>query len=374
MVLNRNIRMSNLNITYQIERNPIINIEYNNKITNKILCIGDPHLGRVFRTGVPAHRVGEREEGQYAALRRLLNPTDPLITHIVIMGDLFDKFVVSPTVVLKAVELLQEASNTNSNIEYYVIPGNHDMTKDTSKKSSYELFYEVFNGEYSLIDCNRNVTFKSSMLAYIYPDFVKDPNTFVGLYFDAYNAFHVLDYNLEISDHFAKATKKIAFGHWDSLDILDSGYTPSKDLLDDVDLVISGHEHTYKETKYPNSDTPVLFTGSLQPYTHAEDPDKDIYITVNYDQLSKYNLTKDFMYKCLRITCKPSFVLSEPIECLSLSYKILEEEVKASVATTDPEEELSYSDQLITWLEEQKDMEANVKKELKTFITKKEYL
>jgi DNA repair exonuclease SbcCD nuclease subunit len=138
--------MSNLNITYQIERNPIINIEYNNKITNKILCIGDPHLGRVFRTGVPAHRVGEREEGQYAALRRLLNPTDPLITHIVIMGDLFDKFVVSPTVVLKAVELLQEASNTNSNIEYYVIPGNHDMTKDTSKKSSYELFYEVFNG------------------------------------------------------------------------------------------------------------------------------------------------------------------------------------------------------------------------------------
>ena len=131
--------MSNLNITYQIERNPIINIEYNNKITNKILCIGDPHLGRVFRTGVPAHRVGEREEGQYAALRRLLNPTDPLITHIVIMGDLFDKFVVSPTVVLKAVELLQEASNTNPNVEYYVIPGNHDMTKDTSKKSSYEL-------------------------------------------------------------------------------------------------------------------------------------------------------------------------------------------------------------------------------------------
>lgn len=363
-----------LEVSYNVERNPIIDIKVNGKITNKILCIGDPHLGRRFITGVPSHRLYEREETQYAELERLLNPSDPLIDHIVIMGDLFDRFVVSPTVVLRAIELLKAASEANSHIEYFVIPGNHDMTKDTTKKSSYQLFYEVFCFDKAIPEVNRNVSFNTSMLHYIYPDYVGNPDLWVGLYFEAYNAFKLAEYEMEISDHYARSPKKISFGHWDSVDIIGAGYTPSAELLKASDLVVSGHEHTYKESFYPtHPDTPVLFTGSLQPYSHAEDPDKEKYMTVKAEDLSNYDLSKDFKYKCLRIECTPSFAPTEAIECLSLSFKVIVPETTQTASNEKPEETESYSDRLTTWLKAQ-DVTTEVRTELEQILSSKEYL
>lgn len=363
-----------LEVSYNVERNPIINIKVDGKITNKILCIGDPHLGRRFITGVPSHRLNEREETQYAELERLLNPSDPLIDHIVIMGDLFDRFVVSPTVVLRAIELLKSASNANKGIEYFVLPGNHDMTKDTSKKSSYQLFYEVFSYDRSIVEVNRNVSFNTSMMHFIHPDFTNAPDAYVGLYFEAYNAFKVTDYEMEISDRYAAASKKIAFGHWDSIDISGSGYLPSSDLLTGSDLVVSGHEHTYKESFYPTHPTkPVLFTGSLQPYSHAEDPDKEKYITVKAEDLSNYDLAKDFKYKCLRIECTPSFAPTEAIECLSLSFKVIVPEVVQTTSDEQLEGTESYSDRLSTWLKNQV-VADDLRTELEQILSSKEYL
>lgn len=363
-----------LKLNYTAERNPVISIEFEGKITNKILCIGDPHLGRRFITGVPSHRLYEREETQYAELDRLLNPSDPLIDNIVIMGDLFDRFVVTPTTVLRAVELLKKASDTNPHIEYFVIPGNHDMTKDTTKKSSYQLFYEVFSLDWSIPEINRNVSFHSSMSHIIYPDFNGNPDIWVGLYFEAYNAFRVSDYNMEISERYSKSSKKISFGHWDSVDIISSGYLPSADLLEDSDLVVSGHEHTYKQTFYPSHpNTPVLFTGSLQPYSHAEDPDKKIYTTIKAEDLDNYDLSKDFKYKCLRVECTPSFALTEPVECYSLAYKVITPDVVANSSTSVADTIQSYSEQLSSWLEEQ-DLDPTLKTELENLLTTREYL
>lgn len=363
-----------LKLNYTAERNPVISIEFEGNITNKILCIGDPHLGRRFITGVPSHRLYEREETQYAELDRLLNPSDPLIDHIVIMGDLFDRFVVSPTTVLRAVELLRKASEANSHIEYFVIPGNHDMTKDTTKKSSYQLFYEVFSYDWSILEVNRNVAFNTPMSHFIYPDFNGNPNVYVGLYFEAYNAFRLIDYNMAISDHYSEAPLKIAFGHWDSVDIISSGYLPSADLLADSDLVVSGHEHTYKQTFYPSHpNTPVLFTGSLQPYSHAEDPDKKIYVTVKSEDLDNYDLSKDFKYKCLRIECTPSFALIEAVDCYSLAYKVIVPDAVVSSTTDESDVIQSYSERLSTWLAEQ-DLEDSVRTDLENILTTKEYL
>lgn len=363
-----------LKLNYTAERNPVISIEFEGNITNKILCIGDPHLGRRFITGVPSHRLYEREETQYAELDRLLNPSDPLIDHIVIMGDLFDRFVVSPTTVLRAVELLRKASEANSHIEYFVIPGNHDMTKDTTKKSSYQLFYEVFSHDWSIPEINRNVAFHTSMSHILYPDFNGNPDIYVGLYFESYNAFRLSDYNMEISDRYAGASKKISFGHWDSVDIISSGYLPSADLLADSDLVVSGHEHTYKQTFYPSHpNTPVLFTGSLQPYSHAEDPDKKIYVTVKSENLDNYDLSKDFKYKCLRIECTPSFALTEAVDCYSLAYKVIVPDAVVSSTTDESDVIQSYSERLSTWLAEQ-DLEDSVRTDLENILTTKEYL
>lgn len=363
-----------LKLNYTAERNPVISIEFEDKITNKILCIGDPHLGRRFITGVPSHRLYEREETQYAELDRLLNPTDPLIDHIVIMGDLFDRFVVSPTTVLRAIELLKKASEANSHIEYFVIPGNHDMTKDTTKKSSYQLFYEVFHMDNAIPEINRNVSFNNSMMHFIRPDYANHPDICVGLYFEAYDAFKNSEYNMEISDNYSKATKKISFGHWDSVDIISSGYLPSAELLADSDLVVSGHEHTYKQVFYPSHpNTPVLFTGSLQPYSHAEDPDKKIYVTVKAADLDNYDLAKDFKYKCLRIECTPSFALTEAVDCYSLAYKVIIPDVVATSSTSTTATIQNYADQLSTWLTAQT-LPDDLRAELETILTTKEYL
>lgn len=364
----------NLDITYNIERNPVINLLVEGQVWKKMLCIGDPHLGRRFITGVPSHRLYEREETQYAQLARLLNPSDPLISDIVIMGDLFDRFIVSPTTVLRAITLLKEASEANPLIQYHVLPGNHDMSKDHNKKSSYELFYEVFHYDYSIVECNRNVAFSSGMIQFLYPDFEKHPDIYFGLYFEAYNAFRAPEYKMQVSPHYEQATKKIAFGHWDSVDIIGHGYIPSKDLLDDCDLVISGHEHTYKECFYPSSPTTkVLFTGSMQPYSHAEDPDKDIYITVKSEDLDNYDLSKDFKYKCLRIECLPSFALTEPVECYSLAYKVISPEETTVESDASEDEIQTYTDRLSTWVNSS-DIKEDLKTELISILTDKEYL
>ena len=74
--------------------------------TGKVRFIGDPHLGRVFKTGVPLHRRGEREEMVWATFEKALTENTQDIDAIVIMGDLFDKMHVPNAVVLRASDLL----------------------------------------------------------------------------------------------------------------------------------------------------------------------------------------------------------------------------------------------------------------------------
>ena len=53
--------------------------------------IGDPHLGRVFKTGVPTHRLGDRErlvEEQF-----YVEISDRISVPVIIMGDLFESML-----------------------------------------------------------------------------------------------------------------------------------------------------------------------------------------------------------------------------------------------------------------------------------------
>ena len=128
----------------KIKNNPIIEIETSIAFY-KIQTIGDVHLGRTFRTGVSSSKFGIRENLVLKDFERLLNPSIELdIDFIVIMGDLFDKFIVKPSVVDSAVTLIEQAIILNPSIVYFVIPGNHDLSKDRTKISSYYLFQKIF--------------------------------------------------------------------------------------------------------------------------------------------------------------------------------------------------------------------------------------
>lgn len=362
--------MSRTTLSYSSGRNPIVSILKDGLVIHKILCIGDPHLGRVFKTGVPSNRLGEREILQYEALKLLLNPTDPLIKDIVIMGDLFDRFIVSPTVVLETFKLLRDAYDNNPDVRYSLIPGNHDLSKDTTRKSSYEILYYLF---FDNILMSERFEMCLHTPRYLTVDYANGELHTI-LLLDAYTPFieRRMSYYDVSADVFSEADNIISFGHWDSLEILESGYTPAQDWLDNCDLIVSGHEHTPREYYYPydTNRTPVLFTGSLQPYSHAEDPLKEIYITVDQDDLESY--TEDhFKNMCLRIHCDSSFILSKPINCLALSYIIKEPD---TVQLTEEELQTldnSYQLKLASFLEQD---ESEFAKELKSIFLNKEFL
>lgn len=345
-----------------LERNPIVSVMTDEKIIDKILFIGDPHLGRRFITGVPSHRVGEREEYVYSQFKRLLDVSnDTLITKIIIVGDLFDKFVVSPTVVFETFKILKQVED---DIDIYLIPGNHDLSKDTTKVSSFQLLTV-------LLESISNITVVKKSQSY--PVYYNNAKDVLHLYFDCYDPFSdcVAAEDLE---ELSKTGLVLSTGHWDSLSILDKGYTPHQDILTHSTLVVSGHEHTPKLYNYPYDKANVIFTGSMQPYSHAEDPNGDIYTTVKEKDLTKYDLSKDFKYKCIRIECNPLFVLTEPVECFALTFKVVAEEQKEIEVELENASIDSYNDTLKSWVVDNKDLTEDIQKELVELLTGKGYL
>lgn len=303
-----------MEINYNIERNPIITHTYIDKdgmtYTTSILCIGDPHFGRKFLTGVPKDRLGDREKLILEDFKTLLSSN---VDYIIIMGDLFDKFIVTPTVVQIVYDCL-----VNTSTSIYILPGNHDLSKDTTKVSSFNLLKILVNKTLK----NVKIIDKTEIISV---------NDNFCLVLDAYCPFSntsVLSEDLknQLLSKKKSKTKIISFGHWDSLDIIDDGWIPSDLMLQLSDLVVSGHEHSFKSYIYPKdtTKTPVLFTGSMQPYSHAEDPLKEYYVTIDEDDLEDFLKDNDTTNKCIRIFCSKDFVLSEPINCLSLSYLIKE--------------------------------------------------
>ena len=354
-----------MTIKYNIERNPLLTHSYTDEegveVTTTFLCIGDPHFGKRFITGVPKHRVGERENNILAEFKRLIKYK---ADYIIIMGDLFDKFIVSPTVINTVYEALSDVTTT----PIYIIPGNHDLSKDTTKTSSFTLFSKLVNSTLT----NVKVIEKSELV---------QVNCMLYLYLDAYNPFS--NKSLVPYDDISTINNKqcgcevISFGHWDSMDLTDNGWMPSDELLLLSDLLISGHEHSYKEYTYPtdSTNTKVLFTGSMQPYSHAEDPDNDIYVTINYEDIGEYNLTTDFKYKCLRILCKSYFVHEEPIDCYSLTCKIvLPDDIEDSLSTNTEIDVENYLDTIKDWVKDNEDFDDTFKNKINQLIEEKSYL
>lgn len=57
-------------------------------------------------------------------------------------------------------------------------------------------------------------------------------------------------------------------------------------LLDYSELIISGHYHI--PDKFEIGKTTFIYSGSMQPYSHGEDPNNELYITYDYEDLRKY--------------------------------------------------------------------------------------
>jgi DNA repair exonuclease SbcCD nuclease subunit len=281
-----------------------------------IALIGDVHAGRKFKTNVPLHRIGEREESIYEDLFAALRPVDAKIEqHFVIMGDLFDKFQVDNNTLLKVYQLLRASTEPSLNVQIHILRGNHDLSRDLMLASSFDVLK-------SLCSSNNRITFHD----FERPTIVLDtkPLLVVALpYSSVLSAAEIAEMLPTMID-----IGYYALGHWD--------YTAHGEDTHNlvpmevfkrkgVTKVFSGHIH--KPQEYTVQGIPLTYVGSLQPYAHGEElPDETLYQTHGKEETEELlagdeNYFADVNLRVL-IPSGESWTANVP-NCLSFQVKVL---------------------------------------------------
>lgn len=274
-------------------------------LPENVAVLGDPHLGRKFKTGVPLHRMGDREETVWAQFEDTLkgNFSDKADIHVN-MGDLFDKFVVAPEVVLEAARIYKEAACLLEGVIFVILEGNHDVSKDSARRSSFDIFAELVAGVDNIMVVR------------------KAPLVLEGQF--GFVPYHPFKPTVELVAELPDGLEAV-FGHWDIQDWGGDNVIPTQLLAEkQIPLAISGHDHLARTERRHGVD--IIVTGSMQPYTHAEDPTGQFYRTVTLEELEGLD-TSDLN---LRILLKEGESLPEDVDCLSITAK----------RVTDPDEKI----------------------------------
>lgn len=257
--------------------------------------LGDVHLGKSFQTGTPLSRRGDREAMQWVQFILHLNTVEPGDIHIQV-GDLFDRFQVSYDITYNTAKVYRDAAKRHPLTTFVILRGNHDASRDLERVSSFD----VFEG---LVDICDNIIVVTDKPCYL-PGFVFLP------WSPEINSSQMVDL-VSHSGGFDKAV-----GHYDVVAIGDtSNLVPAEALKAlGVKHIYTGHDHLPRELEIGG--LPVTVIGSMQPYSHGEDPDEKIYVTRTLDQVLA--APDSFRDKCLRVILQPDEVFDVQIDCLSL--------------------------------------------------------
>ncbi len=287
-----------------------------------VKLLGDPHLGKKFRNGVPLHRRGAREQQQWDTFINHLNDVKPGDVHVC-MGDLFDDFDVDNVIVFDTAMSYREAALYHPDTFYIVHIGNHDASKDSGKVSSFALFAE-------LVSHSPNIKV------------VKDESYF----HDATKTWHLPWLPFESSREVAARIDKpcvAAFGHWDHRDFGDENHTnvvPVKELAKWTNIFVSGHEHTPAVHKLDEGT--LYLTGSMLPYSHGEDPDELIYVTRNLEDIEEIG---DYVDKALRVIVPPGGVIPDTWPEVPLQFQAIYERADV-ISDTEIQADFSFENGL----------------------------
>jgi DNA repair exonuclease SbcCD nuclease subunit len=264
--------------------------------------VGDPHLGRQFISGVPLDRRGEREQLVWDDFIAAINT--PNMKRVVIVGDLFNGFIVPFEIILRTSEALDEASKDGR--EIVVMDGNHDSVRDADKKSAFDLLV-------ALLSSNERIKFVT-----------REPLLIDDLVFFPWHPFHSAT---TVVEHFItrhpNTRVRAAFGHWDVGDFgqINPNLIPFDLLASITDTIYTGHIHT--PSVHRRGKTVLHVVGSLQPYSHSEDPTERFYVTLGLDELDPKT---DYSMKCVRLRLKADEAEPENFNCLQLTIQRLDPE------------------------------------------------
>lgn len=217
----------------------------------KVHLIGDPHLGRRFEVGVPLSRRGEREQSQ---LNDFINELQHDADIIVVIGDLFDHPYVGYNVVDHADRIFRKIVSQRSDTLFVVIAGNHDLPRNVETVGAFHDFCDRLEGRFE----NLRV--------------LLEPEIIEGIAFFPWQ----WDVRSDEQVRTLSGSYEAAVGHWDLAEFngKDDHLAPAFDVP-----AYSGHYHVAGD--YVVRGRTVHCTGSLQPYTHGEDPTERLYITLD---------------------------------------------------------------------------------------------
>lgn len=265
----------------------------------KVALLGDPHLGKAFLHGTPLHRRGEREEMQRLDFEKSLNDVQGCIAHVM-MGDLFDKWTVPYTIIYEAAQAYLKAAAENPLVTYVILQGNHDASRDLERVSAFKLFA-------GLVRRVRNIIVVDEKVGRLQ---VEDTLrlTFVPWH-PVHNAADMVEQgkDLILGSH-------AVFGHWDVLAAFATdNMLPAAQLKElGVQRAITGHDHNKRDMEIDG--LPITITGSMQPYSFAEDTTGEFYITLTKLQLETIQI--DLRNKCVRVLLAEGEFIDKPIDCL----------------------------------------------------------
>ena len=249
--------------------------------------LGDPHLGRRFRAGVPLHRRGERERLVWQDFENSIASCNT--RYHLCMGDLFDSFIVAPEIVLQAAQAYR---NAPSDVEFIILRGNHDVSRDISRASSFDLF-KALVADLPHVRVIDRVLIEDAVAFIPFDPFKPVAETIKGLP-DGLGCL---------------------FMHHDFVDFGGDQVIPTKLLAEKgIKRVVNGHDHVARTEKRHGVE--VVMTGSMQPYSHAEDPEGRFYITTTLDRLPA-----DIQNMNVRLILREGEVAPEDLDCLSLTIQ-----------------------------------------------------
>lgn len=338
-------------------RNPVISF-----IDGLVIqTIGDPHLGRNFKNNLK-NKIGIRENMVFNSFTELLKaPSD----YCVVMGDLFDKAVISNECLQRTIQILEDISLSYPTRKFIILSGNHDLFKNKHKVSSFELLYDYFNKnpiENLIIVKDKSEIISEDNLSMIFTD---------------YDPFKTIDEKLSPND-FPINNFCLAFGHWDTENYGNSKFidrTIPKILLKNCDLIVTGHEHKPSVKTIENKN--VVITGSLQPYSFGEEIEgEDLYVTVLKEELQKIldNNDKEFSKSNVRVILESKEDYPEPFDCLSISYKHTQKESEEELEELSKNTLDSFKDHFLNILKQHKTEEnKSFIKEIKKAFLEKNY-
>jgi DNA repair exonuclease SbcCD nuclease subunit len=275
----------------------------------EIEILGDPHLGRPFFRHVPLHRLGERQAMQRADFRASLIAGRTADFHVCV-GDLFDRVNVANSVIVEAADDYAELGTFTDSV---CLVGNHDRSRDLAVVSSFQLFERMAKGSVTIpMDEPYVATVRGVKLVFM--------------------SWHPTKNALAMVNEFADVIEDadVIIGHWDVVGIHETdNLIPAARLVElGVQLAVTGHDHNRRELVI--DELPIMVTGSMQPYSHSEDPDEKLYVTRTLQQVrdAPEGAFKD---NCLRVVLQPDDVCDVIVDCL-MFQTIRAEEVIEEVA------------------------------------------